>query len=221
MSPRLASRFAALLLASTLCAPAAFAADPWDLAPLGKQAGTVMVRLRAIGVLPENTSSATSIGGSVEATNQAAPELDLSYFFTDHIAAELIAASTRHSISASRTAIGGVDIGSTYILPPTLTLQYHFRPHARFSPYIGAGVTVAWFYDTKPADPPITKLGLATTAGPAFQIGADYNVGGHWFLNVDAKQLILNVRARANEGAIRARVSLDPTIIGAGIGYRF
>lgn len=89
------------------------AADLNDPAPVGKQAGTFMVRLRAIGVLPENLSSATSLGGSVHTSNQAAPEVDLSYFLTDHLALELIAASTRHEVSASATALGHVDVGST------------------------------------------------------------------------------------------------------------
>ncbi|NPD68568.1 OmpW family protein [Lichenicola cladoniae] len=197
------------------------AADLNDPAPIGKHAGTFMVRLRAIGVLPENLSSATSLGGSVHASNQVAPEVDLSYFLTDHLALELIAASTRHEVSASATVLGHVDVGSTYVLPPTLTLQYHFMPHGRFSPYVGAGLTVAWFYDTSPSRPTVAKVGFETTVGPTVQIGADYNLTGHWFLNVDAKQMFLNTRARINGGAIRARTSLDPTVVGVGIGYRF
>lgn len=212
---------AALFCAAAMLAPAARAADWIDQAPVGKEAGTVMVRLRGIGVVPENISSATSIGGSVRTTNQAAPEVDLSYFVTDHLALELIAASTRHEVSASGTAIGAVDVGSTYVLPPTLTLQYHLMPHARFSPYVGAGLTVAWFYDTRPALPTITKVGFQTTVGPTVQVGMDYNLTGHWFLNADAKQMFLNTRARINGGVIRARTSLDPTVFGLGIGYRF
>jgi outer membrane protein len=170
-----------LLAASVLAlAPAAAVADDlFDLTPVGKEAGTVMVRLRALGVLPENKSSSTSLGGAVETTNQVAPEIDLSYFFTGHLAAELIAASTRHEVSASGTAIGHVDVGSTYVLPPTLTLQYHFMPHARISPYIGAGITVAWFYDTSPAGPTVDKVGFDTAVGPTVQLGVDYNVTGH------------------------------------------
>lgn len=94
-------------------------------------------------------------------------------------------------------------------------------PHARFSPYVGAGLTVAWFYDTSPSRPTVTKVGFETAVGPTVQIGADYNLTGHWFLNVDAKQMFLNTRARINGGAIRARTSLDPTVVGVGIGYRF
>ncbi|APH58470.1 OmpW/AlkL family protein [Granulibacter bethesdensis] len=212
---------AAAFAAPLTTAPVSVGQGFWDQPPVGKSAGHFMVRLRAIGVLPENKSSATSIGGRVDATPQAAPELDLSYFFTDHIAVELIAASTRHSVSAVNTALGNVDVGSTYVLPPTLTLQYHFMPHGRFSPYAGIGLTVAWFYDSNPAGPTVSKFALENTVGPSIQVGADYNLTGKWFLNVDVKQMFLNTRARINGGAIQARTSLDPTVVGFGIGYRF
>ncbi len=55
----------------------------------------------------------------------------------------------------------------------------------------------------------------------AVQAGFDYNISGHWFANFDVKQIVLNTEARINEGAIVAKTALDPTIIGAGIGYRF
>ncbi len=193
-----------------------------DDAPVGKKAGTLMVRVRAIGLIPENTSSSISaIGGHVNATAQAAPEIDLSYFFTDHIAIEGIAASTRHSISAGHSALGHVDVGSAYVLPPTVTLQYHFMPHSRFSPYVGVGLTVAFFYDTNPSGPTVTKFGLDTTVGPAIQAGFDYNFSGHWFANFDVKQIFINTTARINGGTIVAKTALNPTVVGAGIGYRF
>lgn len=196
--------------------------DPFSAAPVGKKADTFMVRLRAIGVLPENlSSSVTVIGGHVHATDQPAPEVDLSYFFTDHLAAEVIAASTRHEVWASGTALGRVDVGSTYVLPPTITLQYHFMPHRRLSPYLGAGLALGFFYDSSPAAPTVASVGFKNNVGAAIQAGVDYNIAGHWFINVDVKQVFLDTTARINGGAIVAHTSLDPTVVGAGIGYRF
>lgn len=194
----------------------------FNSAPVGKEAGTFMVRLRAIGVIPENfSSSITPIGGTVGVTATAAPEVDLSYFFTDNIAVEAIAASTKHTITANNTVIGNVPVGTAWVLPPTVTLQYHFMPHEQFSPYLGVGLSVDFFYATQPAGPPISKFGLSTTAGPAIQAGFDYNFAGHWFLNFDVKQLFVNTTARINGGTIIAKTALSPTIVGAGIGYRF
>ncbi len=192
-------------------------------APVGKKAGTFMIRVRAIDVIPENTSSSTTIGGNVHVTDQFAPEVDFSYFFTDHIAAELIAATTRHELKAVNTAVGDVDVGSTYVLPPTLLLQYHFAPHQRFSPYIGAGVNASLFYDTHSAKPVVTSLKLVDRFGEALQVGFDYNIKGHWFLNVDVKQIFLNTKANAVTvlGPVSAKTSLDPLVVGVGLGYRF
>jgi outer membrane protein len=197
-------------------------ATPTD-APVGKQAGTLMVRIRAIGVIPEDNSSSTTIGGHVAVSAQPAPEVDFSYFFTDHIAAELIAATTRHTLKAVGTAVGDVDVGSTYVLPPTVTLQYHFAPRQRFSPYVGAGVNASLFYDTHASAPVVTSLKLVDRFGEALQVGFDYNIRGHWFLNVDVKQIFLNTKADAVTvlGPVSAKTALDPLVAGAGIGYRF
>lgn len=197
--------------------------SPFDAtAPVGKAAGTVMVRVRVIGVIPEDWSSSVSlIGGHVSVSASVAPEVDLSYFFTDHIAAELIAASTNHHIQATGTALGTVDVGNTWVLPPTLTLQYHFMPHQQFSPYVGAGLNATFFYASDPARPTVQKLSLSNNIGGAFQIGFDYNFTGHWFFNMDFKQLILHTTATLNKGAITANTWLSPAVVGAGIGYRF
>jgi outer membrane protein len=185
-------------------------------------AGTFMVRVRAIGIIPENLSSSiTAIGGNVAVTKTPAPEVDLSYYLTDHLAVEVIAASTRHEASAQNSVLGHVDVGSVYVLPPTLTLQYHPFPHSRFSPYVGGGLTAAFFYDSHPALPTVTSVGFSNGVGGAIQAGVDYHVGGSWYLNADVKQIFLNTTARLNGGAIVAKTALDPTVVGAGVGYRF
>jgi outer membrane protein len=188
----------------------------------GFQAGDFLIRVRAIGVIPEDTSSSVSvIAGHVDVTATPAPEVDLSYFITDHIAAELIAASTRHEIAAEGTILGHVDVGSTYILPPTLTVQYHFLPHGFIDPYVGAGLNVSFWYDTVPAGGAVTKVGLNTVAGPAVQAGFNVKLGGGWFANADIKQIFIDPEARLDGGVIVAKTHLDPTVVAAGIGFRF
>ena len=193
---------------------------------LGK--GDFLIRLSALGVLPQDTSSRVKvIGGRVKATNQVAPEFTFEYFFTAHISLDLIAASTRHELAAEDTALGKVDLGSTWVLPPTLTLAWHFRPHKRFNPYAGVGLTLAFFHNISPAGGAVQKLDLRTTVGPAANVGFDYQLVGNWFFNFDAKQMWLSVPAFVNErgGAsgpyIHARDSLNPTTVAAGIEYRF
>lgn len=173
------------------------------------------VRLRVIDVVPEEQSS-VNIGGDVDAGNRVAPEIDFTYFLTNHIAAELIAATTKHDLKYT----GNVALGDAWILPPTLTLQYHFTPDAKFSPYIGAGVNYSMFYNEK-SKAPFTDLKIDGGWGVAAQAGADYWINNNWGLNLDVKKLWLNVDASLNNGAIKADVDLDPWIIGTGVSYRF
>ncbi len=217
--------FAASLTSALALATAAAAQSPFDLSatPVGKQAGTFMVRARGVGVLPQNSSSSISvIGGHVDASNTGAPELDFSYFLTDNIAFELIAATTKHDISAVNSALGPrAAVGSVWVLPPTLLVQYHFMPHQRFSPYVGVGLNATFFYSAHAAGAPVTSLGFQNNVGAAVQVGFDYNVSGHWFLNMDVKQIFLNTTASINGGVIKAKTALNPTVVGAGVGYRF
>ena len=210
---------AAALLGATALASAAHAQTADSFVP--KTAGTIMVRARVIDVMPQNNgSSVTVIGGKIDATDQPTPELDLSYFVTNNIALELIAATTSHHVSVKNSILGSkVDVGSTSVLPPTVTLQYHFLPNQQFSPYVGAGLNYTFFYNSKPAGA-LKSLSFQNGFGEAVQVGFDYALTGRWGLNVDVKQLFLPTKASVN-GAIHAKTNLDPLVIGAGVSYKF
>ena len=175
----------------------------------------VQVRVRALAVVP-NESSSVNIGGEVKVSDTVIPEIDLTYFLTDHIAAELIAGTSRHKLTHS----SGAELGKTWALPPTLTLQYHFTPDQAFSPYVGAGLNYTMFYNEDTAAG-FTDLEIDSGVGYALQAGADYWLDDHWGLNLDVKKLFLSVDAQLNDGAVTADVDLDPWLIGAGVSYRF
>ncbi|GBQ13237.1 OmpW/AlkL family protein [Swaminathania salitolerans] len=195
---------------------------------LGK--GDFIVRLSALGVIPQDRDSkvwlnGAAIPGRVKATNQVMPELTFEYFLTDNVSVDLIAASTRHEVAAEGTPFGKIDVGSAWVLPPTLTFAWHFRPHKRFNPYVGVGATLAWFHNVSPAGGLVQKLNVGVTGGPSVNVGFDYQLVGNWFFNMDAKQMFMRMHAWANDrgsGAfIKAHDSLDPTTVAAGIEYRF
>jgi outer membrane protein len=213
-------------LAGALSLAGAASAQDLGMGPgVGKEAGAIMVRARVIDVSPISDHSSTSIGGSVDVTDTVAPEVDFSYFFTDHIAAELIAATTQHKLTAKNTALGNIDVGKTMVLPPSLTLQYHFFPHSAISPYLGAGINYTVFYDTKLSNQlqqaGLHSLALESNWGTVVQAGVDWNITGHWFANLDIKQIFVNTKAKIQKGAVTAKTQLDPTVYGIGIGYRF
>jgi outer membrane protein len=173
------------------------------------------IRARALGVLPAEDSS-VNVGGEVAVSDSMTPEVDLTYFFTDHVAAELIAATARHHFEHD----GTTPLGSTWILPPTITAQYHFTPDKTFSPYVGAGLTYAVFYNEKDRGS-FEDVSLDNGVGYALQAGTDIWLNNNWGLNLDVKKIFLNVDASANNGAVQADIDLDPWLIGAGVSYRF
>lgn len=184
-----------------------------DNGPLS--ASRFQVRLRAIDVVPDEKSS-VNIGGKVDVGNDIVPEVDLTYFFTDNIAVEAIAATSKHKLKYN----GATPLGDAWALPPTVTLQYHFTPKEKFSPYVGAGINYTMMYNEKAA-PGFNHLKIDNGFGPALQAGFDYWIDNHWGINMDVKKIWTNVDAKLNDGAIRADVDLDPWVIGTGVSYKF
>ena len=209
---------AVAMAAGLMATPALAQQDPVR----GKQAGDLVLGFGAIGVLPEKGGRVDAIGGKPDASNSASPQLDLSYFFTPYFSVNAIAATTRHDLSVRGSAIGNVDLGHAWILPPTVTAQFHPLPASRFSPYIGVGVNYSVFYgEGGSLSAPVNKVVVKNSWGWALNAGIDYELSPRWVINVDAKKLFLDPRVSVNSGAIMARADLDPWIVGAGIRYRF
>jgi outer membrane protein len=187
----------------------------------GKRAGDVVLGAGLIGVFPQSGGN-TTIGGTPEASDTATPQLDLSYFLTPNLALNLIAATTRHEVQVRGTAIGDVDLGRVWVLPPTLTLQYHPLPTSRISPYVGAGLNYTVFYgEGGRRSAPVAKVDIENSWGWALNAGVDYEVAPNWLANLDVKRLFLEPDVSVNSGAIRGRADLNPWIVGASVRYRF
>ena len=200
-----------------------------------------MLRVRALGVIPDASGSSVNVLGvpalsspnsGLSISNSVVPELDVSYFFTRNIAAELILGVTRHTIDGTGS-LNGLPIGKSWLLPPTLTLQYHFTDFGAFQPYVGAGVNYTVFYSQSAANTPwaVPPFGLLTTTnlhisnswGAAVQFGFDYMFDRHWGLNVDVKKLWLepNYSATVSGIPVSGRANIDPWLVGAGVTYKF
>ena len=186
------------------------------------EAGDVILRARALAVKPQEDATITGAvtGSSIDIDTSVVPELDLSYFLSKNIALELIAAVTPHDVHASGTSAGNLDLGSAWLLPPTLTAQYHFNEHKGFKPYIGAGVNYTLFFD-EDAGSSINSIDYDSSFGPALQVGMDYMLNEHWMLNADLKKIWINSDVKINGGAVNADVDINPWVFGVGIGYKF
>lgn len=169
--------------------------------------------------MPDESADISPIGGDVSIDNSIVPELDFSYFFTKNIAAELILATTPHDATAKGTALGNVDLGDVWLLPPTLTLQYHFYPAENIKPYVGAGINYTYFYGEDKASG-ITSIDYDDSFGGALQTGVDVDIHDRWVLNADVKKIWINTDVTINN-TVHADVDINPWVIGIGVGYKF
>lgn len=197
-----------------------------------------MVRGRVIGVLPDESADLTvggaALQGSVDISDQYVPELDITYFFNDKLAVELILAVTPHEVDAVNVTVPGaltnatVDLGDVWLLPPTLTLQYHFDTGTAFKPYVGAGINATFFFN---ADEGAVADGIDydPSFGPAIQLGFDYDldgVPGGWAFNADVKKIWINPDvtvdfSTALGASVDAEVDINPLVVGLGLGYKY
>lgn len=192
-----------------------------------KKQGDILVRLRGIAFIPVEDQTVEVIGGDADASNDYVPELDFTYFFTDHIAAELILATTHHDMDLDNTTAGNVDLGDVWVLPPILTLQYHFNPIGglNFSPYLGAGINYTIFYgEDAAAGSAAIDIDYEDSFGYALQAGVDIPVSDRLFINFDVKKVWVDTDldvTLAGGAIIEGNVDLDPWVFGIGIGYKF
>ncbi len=199
--------------------------------PAAAAQGDFLVRLRAITVQPQEKVGPVlptfpTSGGSI--TNAYAPEIDFTYMLTDNIGVELIAATTKHCVEGGGALAGVGRLACTWVLPPTLTLQYHFVPEGKIHPYVGAGVNWTMFYNEKASTQLVNAIGatnvnLSNSFSFALQAGIDFDISEKMFLNLDVKYVDMDTNARLTTGALvnNLRADINPLIIGVGVGWRF
>ena len=114
------------------------------------------------------------------------------------------------------------------VLPPTLTLQYHFLPNATVRPYVGLGVNYTHFFDESVSgvlDQPGAKVKLDASWGLAAQAGIDIDINQDWFANLDVKYIDIQTEARFSGinlvNTANINTEINPFVYGIGIGRRF
>ncbi len=207
------------------------------------EAGDIVVRVRAVHINPDvdsdlgkytnrNVGAVLNQGAELDVDGNTIPEIDFSYYITKNIAAELILATgTRHDVhivKAAGSALGNQNLGEVNLLPPTLTLQWHFMPDQTFDPYVGAGLNITKFMDNRLA----TTKGIAGlpirvdhhSFGGAIQAGFDVNLKDGWLINADIKKVWIDTDVEINAGAGYVKVDeleINPWVFGIGIGKKF
>ncbi|MEW5835405.1 MAG: OmpW/AlkL family protein [Pseudomonadota bacterium] len=205
---------AAICLAALVASTASHAqSSPW------------LVRVRALHIDPANKSdpipSLAVPADAIHVKDRWVPELDISYFFTKQLAAELVLAFTKLEARVTNSAVGAFDAGSFKALPPTLTVQWHFLPDGQFRPYVGAGLNYTNLSSVKLGNGVTGPLNLdRNSIGPAIQAGLDIGLGGPWSLNIDVKKAWIRTDLKSGSTKL-STLKVDPWLLGLGVGYRF
>ncbi|MEC5216473.1 outer membrane protein [Actimicrobium sp. GrIS 1.19] len=207
----------AVMMKKTAVVLAILASAMFSNAAMAQQQSPWMVRVRALNLDPDKKSDPVGGVGArdrVTVDSKTFPELDISYFFTPNIAAELILTyPQKHDVR-----LDGNKIGTLKHLPPTLLAQYHFMPAKSFDPYLGVGINytsitnVHLLNDTAGLD--------HSSVGYALQAGIDFNIDKNWSINLDVKKLRL--RTDLTLGGVKvSNLQVDPLLVAVGVGYRF
>ena len=184
--------------------------------------GDWLVRFGVVNVSPNDSSTGLSGVGptatvGVDGNTQAFA--NVSYMIKENVALELLAATPfSHDIKGTGALAGLGKVGETQQLPPTFSLQYHFKPKASVRPYVGAGVNYTVFFSEK-ATNTITSLKLDDSLGLAVQAGVDVDINKDWFFNADIRYI--NIESTATTDLGTAEVKINPTVISLGVGTRF
>lgn len=211
------------------------------------EAGDWVVRARAVSVSPNEDSSlgkyvnknvaagAMSPGAELSVNSNVIPELDISYYITKNIAAELILAlGTEHDVKIKGDAlatVGNQKLGSVDLLPPTLTLQWHFNPDQTIDPYVGAGINYTYMLDRnlrgRAGAINGEKIKIENDSwGYVLQAGVDVNLKDGWLVNADVKYVNIETDVKL-DSAITGRwtkidaLDINPWVFGLGIGKKF
>ena len=193
-------------------------------APIAAQAeqGDWLFRVGLSQVNPDETNLEVPPLGDIVVDDDVSPTFNISYFITDHISTELLAAwPFTHGVDL-KTGEAGDDktrIGNVDHLPPTLSLNWHFNPDGNFRPYIGVGANYTMFSSEETRGPLNgSSLKLDDSFGASGQVGVDIG-SGNWFVNANVRYIQIESDAEL-DGADIGTLDINPWVYGLHIGYK-
>jgi outer membrane protein len=220
------------LLALAIGASAALGAAPGAAA---QATGDWTVKVGVNRITPKvesgNVSAPALPNTKADVGPDTKPILNLAYFVTDNIVAELdLGAPYRHTLFGADAIAGTGELGTADVLPPTLFAQYRlFRPDAVFRPYVGLGVTYAYFRRERGS---AQLTAILNTGGPAAtfsleskwaasaQLGASFRLNERWSIDGGVIKTRLRTTASYSTGQTQA-IKLDPVAINLGVVFKF
>ncbi|MDP1609132.1 MAG: OmpW family outer membrane protein [Chlamydiales bacterium] len=181
--------------------------------------GDFFTRVRALYIWPNDSSGPLNAipDSGVSIHPCWTGEFDIGYMFSKNLALALMLTTCQNTIVGTGL-LGGIDIGTTWLFPPALTLQWCFFYHDWLQPYLGLGANYTLFYGSH-CSITETHMKLRHSWGPVAQGGLDIFFYKNWLFNLDVKYMAVSTDILLN-GLLSGKVHLrvDPWIFGAGIG---
>jgi outer membrane protein len=210
-----AARDNELEMEMTMKTTAAMAALGLALAAAGQAAepSPWILRIGAHDVAPKsNNHSVVNVDDAKMLT------FNLTRMLDRHWGVELLAALPfQHDVNLNT----GGKVAEVKHLPPTLSVQYHFAPEAKFRPYAGIGLNATIFFSEHTSGALAgTDLKLDTSFGAAAQLGMDFDISDDWFLNADVRWIDIDAEATL-DGDSLGDVAIDPLTFGISVGRKF
>ena len=202
-----------LIFRNTLAAALVFAAVP----AFAYEKGDWAVSIGAHQVNPSSNNGALAGGAfNTEVGSNLGLTFTGEYFFADQWGIEVLAALPfEHTVK-----LNGVEAATVKHLPPTFSLQYHFKGE-KVSPFIGLGLNYTTFFSIKEKGPLTgTTLDLEDSWGLAAHAGLDFALNENQFVRIDIRKMDIDTKAKLNGNNI-GTVNIDPLVYGAAYVWVF
>lgn len=188
---------------------------------MAHDAGDVILRAGAANVSPDVTDKVAGGALNIDVDSNTQLGITATYMMTPQIGVQVLAATPfSHDVTA-----GGVVIGDTKHLPPTVTLQWYPKVNDTIHPYLGAGINYTTFWDTTlnatgQAATGASILTLTNSFGLALEAGVDVKVTEHVYINAAIWKIDLNTDVKL-DGTKVGELEIDPMAYMLGVAYKF
>lgn len=192
-----------------------------SMTAMAETAGTWTVGVGAGYVDPDSDNGTLANGAfKTEVDYDVRPTLTAEYFVADNVGVELLAALPFHHDIDLKAADGSVTKAKTQLLPPTLSLQYHFdNVHANVKPFIGVGANYTTFFKERSGIPG-SKLEIKDSWGVAGHAGIDFKINETDAVRLDARYIDLEPDVKLDGDKI-GKAEINPWVYGISYVQRF
>lgn len=168
-----------------------------------------------IGSINPQSDTGVIAGANSTIDDDIRPTITFEYFIRDNLGIEVLAATPfEHTI-----ALNGTDTATTNLLPPTVSLNYHFANDSRLTPYVGAGINYTAFLDVDTIGGG-SIIELDDSIGLALQAGLDYAVSDRAAVRFNVRWMDIDADVHV-DGVYQGTAEIDPMVYGISYVMRF